>query len=385
MSEIKIVKIGNTSYEIAAKYLKDSGGNLKSWEDITSLIEKGLVMTVLDSLPTADASAYTTYQNTLVFIKNGSSGSSIYNEYIIQRNGTEGSYTYRWELIGSTEVDLTNYVQKGVTYTAAALSNGGHKHTVTIPTVNVTSTLKLGATASGTAIGASTTDQVVKSYPGTTSKLVTTSVSKATAGTQMAFNTDAIKSAILNTSSSQSTGSIAYVSAVTNPTLDTTEGKTTFITSVSDQTLTGQTEFVILPTVDSNGTLSFETGTVKISTASKQTGTVKLNPGTITTKYMSTSTEAASTDNITPYTFTDVSVATGALSTTATGASVLTGLGTPTTATAITGVKVTAQPTITITESSSNTGPVNEHVEVDTATQSTTTDGAHTHNIKVSE
>ena len=61
----------------------------------------------------------------------------------------------------------------------------------------------------------------------------------------------------------------------------------------------------------------------------------------------------------------------------------MTGLGTATTASALTGVKVTAQPTITITESETNTGPVNEHITVDTASVPTSSDGAHTHNILV--
>lgn len=198
----------------------------------------------------------------------------------------------------------------------------------------------------------------------------------------MAFNTDAIKSAKLTDSATQTIGSVAYVSNVTNPTL---AGKTTFITSVSDQSLTGQTEFVILPTVDEDGTLSFETGTVTISSGKTETGTVTLNAGTSTIKYMSTQTESASTDTITPYTFEDVTVATGGLSATAAGSSVLTGLGTATTIDAITGIKVTTQPTITITESSANTGPVNEHVDTEIVNQTTTTDGAHSHNIKVSE
>ena len=61
----------------------------------------------------------------------------------------------------------------------------------------------------------------------------------------------------------------------------------------------------------------------------------------------------------------------------------MTGLGTATTASALTGVKVTAQPTVTITESTTNTGPVNEHITVDTKPVPTSSDGAHTHNLKV--
>jgi hypothetical protein len=61
----------------------------------------------------------------------------------------------------------------------------------------------------------------------------------------------------------------------------------------------------------------------------------------------------------------------------------MTGLGTATTASALTGVKVTAQPTIEITEATTNDGPVNEHITVDTVSATTSSDGAHTHNLKV--
>ena len=61
----------------------------------------------------------------------------------------------------------------------------------------------------------------------------------------------------------------------------------------------------------------------------------------------------------------------------------MTGLGTATTASALTGVEVTTQPTITITESTTNTGPVNEHITVDSVPVDTSSAGAHTHNIKV--
>ena len=61
----------------------------------------------------------------------------------------------------------------------------------------------------------------------------------------------------------------------------------------------------------------------------------------------------------------------------------MTGLGTATTASAVTGVEVTANPTITITEATTNDGPVNEHITVDTVSATTSSDGAHTHNINV--
>lgn len=83
---------------------------------------------VYDSLPTATAD--TMY--ILALVENASAVGT-YIEYITVRSGEEGAYTYAWEQIGSTEVDLTNYVQKtteiagvqiGTGISAASLSAG---------------------------------------------------------------------------------------------------------------------------------------------------------------------------------------------------------------------------------------------------------------------
>ena len=68
---------------------------------------------VVDSLPTASS---TTYFNDskliyMVAISSGS-GTDYYNEYITIRSGNIGSYTYSWEKIGNTQVDLSGYVKK---------------------------------------------------------------------------------------------------------------------------------------------------------------------------------------------------------------------------------------------------------------------------------
>ena len=63
-------------------------GNINSFE-----------VSVVTSLPTADIDTHTIY-----FISNSSSGDSIYDEYMYINNN--------WEKIGSTAVDLSNYLQK---------------------------------------------------------------------------------------------------------------------------------------------------------------------------------------------------------------------------------------------------------------------------------
>lgn len=252
------------------------------------------------------------------------------------------------------------------TNTASSVSFGEHtkatvlKSTVTATVPKTSSTTKyMKASASGTAVGVATsgtaitdlgdasTDTFVKSYPGATSKLATTSVigvgsttttaSKATAGT-------AVNVATTDTAKTVASGSLGTETA--------TQGANT--------PMWGATV--------SNETLSF------------------------TFKPMSTTsvTPAKANGTITPYTFADVAVpvknssattvATGSLSANATGGTVMTGLGTATTASAVTGfddvetetfaktVSVTSQPSVTLsTATSSSTGAVGYVSEVGTS------------------
>lgn len=444
---IKQVEIGGDTHELLAKYIQDSNGNQKTWADIEAAAsEAGIELVSLNALPEipADpdeaAALYAEYRKSIVLIPSTNPGTqNIKDEYIIQRDGEVGSYTYRWEQIGSTEVDLSGYVQKGVTYTGAAQSNGAHTHTVTVPTISVDKTKKLGATATGTAVGASSTDTFVKSYPGATSKLVTTSVtgvdgsttaSKATAGVAV---TVATRAGSQTTVGNANVGEAVSIPNVTgNTTVNATNIATPSVVTVKQvDTVTNGTAASFTQgakaawsaNVDSNGVLSFSftengndtfvantptavstanvTGVVKSGASTPLATAVTASSVTLGTAISVTPATASTTkiygvggtESITPYTFADVTVpvaadaattvATGSLAANGSGASVMTGLGTAVTATAVTGVSVTAQPTITITEDTTNTGPVNEHVTTSTASATTSSDGAHTHDVNV--
>ncbi len=118
---LKQILIGEDLYDFNALAIQDGNGNAKSWADIEAVAaEAGLALVSLNSLPTADAESYAAYRKSLVLVPNTDPATqNIKDEYIIQRDGEEGSYTYRWELIGTTEVDLSGYVTKG-TYTTEA-------------------------------------------------------------------------------------------------------------------------------------------------------------------------------------------------------------------------------------------------------------------------
>ena len=70
-------------------------------------------------LPTASAD---TYHKIYLKTAAGTGAQNVYKEYITVRNGNEGAYTYSWELIGDTAIDLTGYL-KTVTVNGKAYSN----------------------------------------------------------------------------------------------------------------------------------------------------------------------------------------------------------------------------------------------------------------------
>lgn len=96
----------------------------------------------------------------------------VYEEYGVVRTGTEGSYVYTWEKIGNTKIDLSS------------LGALAYKDNVTLNKGNGDNVLGESTTftngSSSVTFSGGTSDTFVKSYPGATSKLVTTSVPNVT-------------------------------------------------------------------------------------------------------------------------------------------------------------------------------------------------------------
>lgn len=83
--------------EAVSKFVNSAIGNINQFK-----------YNVVDTLPTASADTmYTIY---LVADTHSDSPDS-YDEYITIRSGTSGSYTYSWEKIGNTDVNLSEYVK----------------------------------------------------------------------------------------------------------------------------------------------------------------------------------------------------------------------------------------------------------------------------------
>ena len=249
----------------------------------------------------------------------------VYDEYVTIQDGD----TYFWEKIGDTALDIGNLGQlaykdsvtlqkgsgdnvlgEGTTITAAAsavsfsgtTSDAALGSDATFTTTVSPSLTNVKAVASGVAVGASGTDSFVKSYPGTTSKLATTTIPNVTANTDVS---------IPNVTSTGSASTWEF-------TMGSGADAETLIISGNNS---------VAPTLGTALTAS------------------KVSLGT------------------------SITAATGQLTSSGDGASVMTGLGTASTASAVTGVAVTSQPTVSLeTGSAAGTGVISVATGISSAT-----------------
>ena len=437
MANIKKMEIPgyDSAFDIEALHF-NGGSNLDTPAQWKSYIDNAVavgIQIVVDTQktgseePATAASAST--MGKLYFVQITGTTSGTYTEFITLDKGSSANPRYVWEKIGTTSTDLSGYAPIA------------HTHNITIDISK-----KLGASASRTtdvAVGANGTASITP-YSFTSKKLGVTSitgtngtetVSKVTAGT--AWN--ALKTASLSDSETTSQGAVSYVKsisgskpelggtktfntdAIKSVTLSTTTTSTdgpavltdvsgTFntnaisaVSGTKNYGFASSTNGILYNAVVSNdgvltfssvnaGTQDAHTGTaastgsvgkttkyMKASGTAADTGTVSISGGeyTPTTQYLNVST---TTGSVTPYTVSDktvakvastaTTVATGSLVDTGDGASVVATATAGTAVTALTGVKVTTQPafSVTVTESTTNTGPVNEHITSPTGT-----------------
>lgn len=290
-----------------------------STPDVTK-IPAGVVVTYNSTDYTGTFATTSAQAGAFYLVKSTSSQATLdtYEEYVVIKP-TETTSSWFWEMIGITKVDLSSLgalaykdsvtLNKGTgdvvlgeatTFTNGASSVSFAAHTTdkvlgsdaTFTTSVTPTTTNIKATASGAAVGADGTDTFVKSYPGATSKLVTTTVPNVTGNTDVT---------IPNVTSAGAASTWSFAMGTGN------DSETLIISGANGSA----------PTL----------GTTLL--ASKVTlGTAK-------------------------------TVATGSLDANGGGDSVMTGLGTATTANALTGVKVTAQPTVALeTGATAGTGVV---------------------------
>lgn len=362
-----------------------------------AFIFKGTVATVAD-LPTAGNKIGYVYHVT-----------ANHSEYVWAK--VDGGTTENWEefgehfVISHTHNVTVTGTNKSSTVSGSATVTGGNSSSSVSGTASIANAPKVSASAKYAKVSTGN-DTFVKSYPGATSKMVTTSITPAGAATS-----------VIN-SVTPTTGSITGVSGSTTAS-KATAGTAVAVakagTAVSIPNVTGNTS-VTASKVKNAGSAGSK-GTAASWNASVDNGVLSFSftantpttPATIPTFDSVTAsnttlgnaisvTPAVSNGNITPYTFADVTVpkaasaattvvtgvdtettsvatvgtaktvATGTLSSTGAGSSVMTGLGTATTASALTSATLAAG----TSDDGIHTG---DDVTVDTQTLSGTISG----------
>lgn len=289
----------------------------------------------------------------------------VYDEYVVLYKGSNDNPSadtveanFAWERLGNTEIDFSEL---------GALAK---KDNITLNKGTVVNVLGSGTTVtnsdSSVTFTGGTADTFVKSYPGASSKMNTTTItgvssstttaSKATAGTA---KTVATKAASATTVGNANVGAeVTYGNA--NVGNAVTYGKANVGEAVSG---------IFNGATVTDSVLSFNTTSINPAVAS----TTTLTPAVASTTKIkgavaSTTSIYGCGDNttITPYTFTDVTVpikntdattvATGTLSGTGGGSTVMTGLGTAVTASAVTNIGTGTAKGQTATVNASNVG-----------------------------
>lgn len=281
---------------------------------VIAKIPKDVVVTYNGTTYTGTMEASSADEGTFYLVHSGSTARNTFDEYVVISGGY--STSPYWEKIGTTDVDLSGYV------TNVSLSKQtdvvlGEATTFTASGTAVGKTTKyLSASASGTAVGADGTTSVVSALDVGKGYLTTTTVPNVTGNTSVSIPN-------VTSAGSASTWSFAMGTG--------TEAETLIISGTNS----------VAPTLGTN-----------LSASKVTLGTAKtVATGTVTVETSGGGTSVTS----------DIVYKAD-----------------PTTATALTGVKVTTQPTVTLTANTSTaTGRITYVESLGTVTQPTITVGTN--------
>ena len=350
MADIRKIALGGVEYDIYDASAIHSLSDIEGLGLEGAFIYKGTVASV-DKLPSTNNKVGDVYHVTANDL-----------EYVWIAEGN-------WEEFGAhMSVDHVHSVTVAGSNAASAVTGsatvtGGNSTSAVSGSASIANAPKVSASAKYAKVSTGN-DTFVKSYPGATSKMVTTSVTPAGAATSVI------------SSVTPSTGSVTGVSG------SVTASKATAGTAVA---VAKAGDTAIIPNVTGNSTVIASKVTKKtvVTDAKVANGVLTITFGdsvaaedvTATNTTLGTAfsvTSAVSNGDITPYTFADVTVpkaatsattvvtgvstdsanvatvgtavtvATGALASTGTGSSVMTGLGTATTAKALTSASLAA-------------------------------------------
>lgn len=232
-----IEALGAAAWKAVAAEVSGGGAALPTAEAVKSYVDDqvGTIHNfdvVIDAAgtsagPSVAASADTMYKIYMVPSDDATAGS--YIEYITIRSGEASAYTYKWEAIGNTKMNLSGYVTNTTTIATIALD-----HNITVPELQ--DALKLGAMAYADKASGSTTLDTVDSI---TMKPVTVT-GNATVTTKAADAT-------------LTKGDFTPAGTVSAPAIDLTSTKKTFVTGLTGGSQASFTEGAFTPAAFQSG------------------------------------------------------------------------------------------------------------------------------------
>lgn len=340
MANIKNIKVGDTNYDIEALHFVAGDLNTPAqWKAyIDSIADLGFDVVVLSAVPDENESNYNTYKNNIILVKDSTSETGSYVEYVMTRSGSSGSYTYAVERIGTTSTDLSEYAKKETKTSGPSTTNTGGKDLGTITTtaalakstgvVDISGIKYQKSSAATEKAGSSTTTKNTGGGGGVTisgsnftftgaDKSVSVAISAATATAVSAHDYtpagtitmthDAIKSVSLSASTTSTDGP-QYVQSITH-TAASLGGDTTFVKdAIASVSLGGTTSFNTdaIKSASLTGTTTFNTDAYKASVDSTTlvltpaaTSDVGISTSAATKKSVTISTTAATKGTVT--------------------------------------------------------------------------------------
>jgi hypothetical protein len=109
--------------DVASTGVSDNNGTLPTAAQVKSYVDSAVAaipefdVVVVNELPTASAD---TFHKIYLLNATSPAAPNLYKEYITIRSGSEEPYTYTWELIGDTSMDLSTYLQNTATVAGVA-------------------------------------------------------------------------------------------------------------------------------------------------------------------------------------------------------------------------------------------------------------------------
>ena len=189
--------------------------------------------------PSVAASADTMYK--IYMVPSGDAAAGSYVEYITIRSGEAAAYTYKWEAIGNTKMNLSGYVTNTTTIATIALD-----HNITV--AELQGALNLGAMAYADKANGSTTLETVDSI----------TMKPVTVAGNAAVTTKAADATLTK-------GDFTPAGTVSAPAIDLTSTEKTFVTGLTGGKAASFTEGAFTPA-------AFQEGFYTVGSAATWTG-----------------------------------------------------------------------------------------------------------------